>query len=730
MPPGAESERHDAAVAPHAPTFEAYAFGPFKVEAASLQLLRGDEQIPLPPKAFDTLLILLRNHTRVVTKDELMRLVWRDAFVTEDSLSQTISTLRRVLADDSNQPQFITTIPRRGYRFIAAVTELTPPRAQDVPRVNAAVDVPAPAPVAAPATRPGRLKGLAVGAGLGAVAALLIAAALVLTRPSAPEMPRLRMTVALPPGTRLSSGGVLSPGGGSIVFAAEDISTSVTQLWVRRLDEPEARSIAGTSGASKPFWSPDGNSLGFFAGGSLRTVPLTGGPSQTITPVGLTPGGGTWGADNVLLFTGLRTGVNAVPAVPSGQVTPVTTLDRSAQEIAHESPQILPNTREFLYVVDSPSAASAGTYLGSLDGSVKVRLLPDPAVYAPPGYLLYVRDNNLFAQAFDLAARRMTGVPALIAGNLARPTVRGGGVISASANGLIAVGGEVAGSRLVWLDRSGQSARVLTAPIELHDFAASRDASQLYGSATGVWAVDVEREVPTRLVGDGRTPEPSPDGRELAYVSPRETGIADIYLRPIAGPEQDTLLLRTAENKNVNDWSPDGKQIVYISVSPTTNADIWTVSRTGNMPPVAYLRTPANEIQARVSPDGRWLAYASDESGTWEVYVQAFPVAGSKRGISVGGGAQPQWRRDGRELLYLSADHRLMSVDVQLDDTFRASKPRPLFRVAVAGGLNAYRRQYLPTSDARQFLVDAVGADIDRVPITLLSNWTSFIGRK
>ena len=226
---------------------------------------------------------------------------------------------------------------------------------------------------------------------------------------------------------------------------------------------------------------------GHFAGGSLRTVPLTGGHSQTITPVGLTPSGGTWGADNVLLFTGLRTGVNAVPAVPSGQVTPVTTLDRSAQEVAHESPQILPNSREFLYVVDSPKAASAGTYLGSLDGSVKVRLLPDPAVYAPPGYLLYVRDNNLFAQGFDFAGRRVTGVPALIAGNLTKPTVRGGGVISASANGLITVGGEVAGSRLAWFDRSGQSARVLTASIELHDFAASRDVSQLYGSATGVW---------------------------------------------------------------------------------------------------------------------------------------------------------------------------------------------------------------------------------------------------
>src|SRR4029450_638258 len=175
------------------------------------------------------------------------------------------------------------------------------------------------------------------------VVAALLASALVLTRPAPSETPRLRLTVAPPSGTRLSSGGVLSPDGNFIVFVAEDVSTSVTQLWVRRLDEPDARPIAGTSGAAKPFWSPDGNSLGFFAGGSLRTVGLTGGPSQTITPVGLTPSGGTWGADNVLLFTGLRTGVNAVPAVPSGQVTAVTTLDRTAQEVAHESPQILPN---------------------------------------------------------------------------------------------------------------------------------------------------------------------------------------------------------------------------------------------------------------------------------------------------------------------------------------------------------------------------------------------------
>ena len=331
----------------------------------------------------------------------------------------------------------------------------------------------------------------------------------------------------------------------------------------------------------------------------------------------------------MLLFTGLRTGVNAVPAVPSGQVTPVTTLDRSAQEVAHESPQILPNSREFLYVVDSPKAASAGTYLGSLDGSVKVRLLPDPAVYAPPGLsALRSRQQPLRAGIrFRGAARyRCAGVDRRQSHQTHGARRRSDFCVRERPDH---------GRR-----RSGRFASGLVrsiGPIRARAHRVDR-AARFRGLArrvAAVWqrdgcvAVDIEREVPTRLVGDGRTP-----------------------------------------------------------------------------------------------------AYASDESGTWEVYVQAFPVAGSKRGISVGGGAQPQWRRDGRELLYLSADHRLMSVDVQTDGSFRASKPRPLFRVPVAGGLNAYRRQYLPTADARQFLVDSVGADIDRAPITLLSNWTSFIGRK
>jgi Tol biopolymer transport system component len=294
---------------------------------------------------------------------------------------------------------------------------------------------------------------------------------------------------------------------------------------------------------------------------------------------------------------------------------------------------------------------------------------------------------------------------------------------------LIAFGGEVASSRPTWFDRSGQPLQRLATRIELHDFASSRDGAQLFGIAGGIWSIDVEREVPTRLVTDGRTPEPSPDGQLLAYVSPRQSGIADVYLRRLAGPDHDALLLRSDENKNVNDWSADGEQIVYVSVSPATNADIWTIGRRAGSAPVPYLKSPANEIQARVSPDGRWLAYASDESGAWEVYVQAFPVAGSKHGISIGGGAQPQWRRDGRELIYLSADHRLMSVDVQPGPDFRASRPKPLFQVSIAGGLNAFRRHYLASPDAQRFLVDSVDADIDRVPVTILSNWMSLVGR-
>jgi hypothetical protein len=274
-----------------------------------------------------------------------------------------------------------------------------------------------------------------------------------------------------------------------------------------------------------------------------------------------------------------------------------------------------------------------------------------------------------------------------------------------------------------WMDRSGHALGALETTLRDPTFA--RDGRSVVGGGDGVWLVDLERGAPTRLVQDGMAPWPSPDGLRVAFTSRRKGGVADIFVRS-AGLD-DEVLLESPEHKIVNDWTADGRFLVYVSTNRETGKDIWLLPMTGARTPVPFLVTPYNEIQAQVSPDGRWLAYASDESGSWEVYVQAFPGGGGKRAISVGGGAQPKWRGDGGELFYLGADHRLMAVAVSDAPIPGFGRPTPLFRAPVSGDLNAYRSHYAVSADGDRFLIDTLDASTNREPITLLVNWSQVL---
>src|SRR5439155_26117796 len=163
---------------------------------------------------------------------------------------------------------------------------------------------------------------------------------------------------------------------------------------------------------------------------------------------------------------------------------------------------------------------------------------------------------------------------------------------------------------------------------------------------------------------DGSVPIWSPDGAHIAFTSGRTSGVDDIFVRSTAD-RSDDLLLQTHATKHVHSWTPDGRYLVYVSTNPRQKLDLWLLPMFGDRQPIPFLQTAFNEKQAQVSPDGRWIAYVSDESGAWEVYIQSFPVPGGRRTISVGGGTEPQWRRDGKELFYLAADHMLMAVDVR-----------------------------------------------------------------
>jgi len=716
-----------------------YRFGPFRVDLPALQVWRGDNPVGLTPKAFDTLLVLIRNRHRLVRKDELISAVWTNVAVSEDSLSQVVAVVRRALGDDPHQPEFIATVPRRGYRFIAPVTEIT----ADQP-ASAAPEPPAPVVSAAeppqeqpteaeqPASRTWawRREWVAIAAALVTIAAFTIGTNFGRPLAKAQSAELLRFNIEAPPGWRLLSGGALSPDSHQLAFVAQDAHSGATRLWVRNLQSGEVRAIDGTDGGTRPFWSPDARTIGFFAGGRLKRVGLSGGPVQTLASTsGLTVSGGSWSADDIILFSSFRSGVSAVPA-SGGEVTAVTQLDVSTRETAHRWPQFVSNGRDFLYSIYSEDPERTGTYIGRVGSSDKVRLVAEPgAVYSPAGYLLYVRDRVLMAQPVDLAARRVAGGPSMVAGEAFAPRPTSGAVISGSAD-LLTFGGRDPETRLGWFSRSGEPLGEIKSPPMLKNPSLSHDERLVVGSVgADVWVLDLERGTATRTVS-GNTPLLSPDGTQIAFTSGRTHGVWDMYIHSIAGRREPQLFLSSAEDKLVNDWSRDGRYIIFSRTSEATKMDLWLAPTADGAAQAPLLATPFNEFQAQVSPDGRWMAYASDESGTWEVYVQSFPTGGGKRAISAGGGSEPQWRPDGRELFYLTPDGMLMAVDVQPSGAaFQASRPQALFRTSIplSGEMNTRRNHLVPTRDGRRFLIDGAS---DVVPsITMLVNWTSTLKR-
>jgi hypothetical protein len=260
----------------------------------------------------------------------------------------------------------------------------------------------------------------------------------------------------------------------------------------------------------------------------------------------------------------------------------------------------------------------------------------------------------------------------------------------------------------------------------------SRDGRQVLAESVdadtnGIWRIELDRGATTRLRRTGKMPFFVPGWDGFAFSASNEAGTQDLFLSAATSEGKEDILLRTGENKYIGDWSADGRSVLFVTGS-SDSRDIWWLRNTAAAASVPLLTSEFNEIQPSLSPDGRWMAYASDESGSWEVHVQAFPELGSKRTISVGGGAEPLWSADGRELFYLSADHRLMSVDVALGQTLKVGKPRPLFVAPITWNASLYRtfyrRHYGVTPDAQRFVIAAVDPT-DEHPLTVLSGWTS-----
>ena len=429
-----------------------YAFGPFRVDARKRRLWKGEQLVPLTPKAFETLLALVRQAGDVVEKDDLLEIVWPNVHVSEETLTQNISTIRKALGDTSEHPEYIATVPRRGYRFISAITE-----------AGAAV-VPEPSQLTqglAPARTMRRDARKFAWAGI-AVLSMLIGAALAFAyrRPTPGPLTAAEWELNPPDGTALVSGGALSPDGQRLAFVTRDHKGHEV-LRVRVLGSLDAPAVPGTEGARDPFWSPDSRSIAFCADSKLKRTDLSGQPPRTVAEVDRTTRGGTWSRRGIMLVPAAFK--SALFRIDAEGGTPVQLTTLADGERAHVWPSFLPDGRHFVYRVVGLSPEQSGTYLGSLDSTEKTRLLDarsSAAIYAPPGYLLFVQDGSLVAQRLDLARRRLEGPVFPLAANVAAPDDYTGLPFSA-AHDRVAYAAGGTHVKLEWFDREGRSRGVL-----------------------------------------------------------------------------------------------------------------------------------------------------------------------------------------------------------------------------------------------------------------------------
>jgi Tol biopolymer transport system component len=528
------------------------------------------------------------------------------------------------------------------------------------------------------------------------------------------------LTQPAPEGAILASGGILSPDSRYMVFVAHDPKSAQARLYLKQMDSPDLQFLAGTEGASHPFWSPPSEMIGFFADGQLKVVNLQGDPPKAIAAVPVSAGGGTWSASGAILFSDWQTGLYRVdPAV--GRVARVSTVARSAGEIVQNLPQFLPDGRHFLFYLLSSNPDQTGSYVGSLDSPERVRVLSpsnSAATYAFPGYLLYVQNQILMAQRFDASRLQVTGKPVEVARNVSAPNDADGQMISASAS-LLTYRFGAKTQELAWFDRNGRRGGSIPGGKALRSPMISGDQKQLVAMdlGPGLWMVDLERNAGTRL-GQGMYPLWSPDGNRIAFESYNSL---TVYVRSLGSAAADQILVNDNERKILSDWSPAGDYLVYATLNANTKLDLVILPMSGDKKPVPLLHTQFNESEGRISPNGRWIAYVSDESGTQEVYVQRFPSLGDKRIVSIGGGVEPMWRKDGKELFYLSPDYSIVSVPFEPSEPPRIGQPTPLFGAPV--NTSSTRNHYVVSPDGQRFLINVEDQSTYLSPITVMVNW-------
>jgi len=528
----------------------------------------------------------------------------------------------------------------------------------------------------------------------------------------------------------------LSPDGHMMVMVAYSAQTNNYVLWTQEVGSNQTTLLDGTQGATYPFWSPDGKSIGFFAAGKLKKVDASGRQGQVIcdAPNGR---GGAWNRDGVIIFAPAGFGGMSRVSSQGGQPVELTKPDTSRFESSHRWPVFLPDGKHFLYLAANFSGQLEhnAIFLGSLDSQEKSAIVSTNAnaAYAEPGYLLYLRDKTLVAQPFDPKKFALSGEARSLSDKVLYFPGVDKAVFSVSKGEVLAAqtGTGASVAQLTWFDRSGKALGVAGAPENYGNARLSPDGRRIAADKTDpngrnidLWVGEASRGATTRLTFDpalDQTPIWSPDGKQILFASSRDLGF-HLYIKNSDGSGAEEKVARVGLGMQINvfDWSRDGKNILFAK-----DNELWSLSWPDRIAK-PLLQAKWTVKNAQFSPDGRWIAYASNETGNLEIYVSPFPAGAGKWQVSGAGGEEPRWRKDGKELFYLSPEGRMMAVAVKTGASFEAGAPVTLFQ--------AHRRQthssgavfsYDVTGDGERFVIITKADEPAAAPLSVVLNWAA-----
>jgi serine/threonine-protein kinase len=644
-------------------------FGPFEADAAAGELRSNGRLVSIQEQPFQVLL-------EVISREELRQRLWPDETFGDfdQGLNTAISKLREALGDSAASPKFVETVPKRGYRFIHAV-ELDTPVAQP------------------PSIRP-RVPWFWVGGAALLLLIFLVVSVRSRTAEPSPQLPLRRFSIdpTVPLGTRAFFDPVaaVSPNGRYIASITDE---NPARICVHDLEQGVGTIFPGTEGARRPFWSPDSEYFGFFAGGALKKIRLRDGSTGLLCR-DLSPNsyGAAWSPDgqSIVFAEGAPSNLFEIPAAGGARRALLTAEQLRYRDAAApnpkgigyiDGPQFLPPEAGRRAILFSVGYLSKTILVRDLENGREEVLWPGrSAVYSRTGHVLYRPESGaaeIWARPFSLRTLKATGE--------AFQVVRGGIDLSVAGDGTL-VYVDALSTALTWMNRKGAKIGSVGEPLEGFFYPAlSPDGRRAAvetneNSNLDIWVYDLERGARMRLTSHPATdalPVWSPDSERIVYTS--RLASTDVYMAPADGSAGAKPFLSSPSNERASDWSPDGRRIVYSLLTEDNGYDLWYAEfGGGDWKFVPFLQTAANEYAAKLSPDGRYIAYMSDETGRDEIYVRPFPAGGRKWPISSNGGRQVRWRRDGRELFY-TRDGELFGVPVQTGPDFRLGAPSHLF---------------------------------------------------